>query len=157
MSIQECGLMDAVRSRSYTLIDRSAAATPQEKRELFAKAVLADYYLMSTNAITVNGELVNIDGFGNRVACLCSGPSNILIVAGMNKVVHNVQAGIDRIRTKAAPPNTVRLNLDTPCARKGVCQDCFSPDSICSQIVVTRRSGIPGRIKVLLVNEDLGF
>lgn len=157
MSIQECGLMDAVKARSYTLIDRAAATTPEEKRELYAKAVLADYYLMSTNAITTDGELVNIDGLGNRVACLCYGPSNIIIVAGMNKVVHSVQAGIDRIRTKAAPPNTVRLNLDTPCAKKGICQDCFSPDCICSQIVVTRRNKIPGRIKVLLVNEDLGF
>ncbi len=157
MSINECGLMDAVQKRSYTLIDRNAASTPQEKRELFSRTVMADYYLMSTNAITMEGELVNIDGFGNRVSCLCAGPEHVLVIAGMNKVVGNVQAGIDRIRTKAAPPNTTRLNKDTPCAKTGVCGSCFSPDCICSQIVVTRRSGIPGRIKVILVNEDLGF
>lgn len=157
MSISECGLMDALKSRNYTLIDRASAVTPQEKREIFAKTVMADYYLMSTNAITMNGELVNIDGFGNRVACLCSGPEHVIIIAGMNKVVMDVPGGVDRIRTKAAPPNTTRLNKDTPCAKTGVCGSCFSPDCICSQIVVTRRSGIPGRIKVILVNEDLGF
>ena len=157
MSISECGLMDALRAGNYTLIDRAAAKTPQEKREIYAKTVMADYYLMSTNAITMDGELVNIDGFCNRVACLCAGPENVVIIAGMNKVVKNVESGLDRIRTKAAPPNTVRLNKNTPCAKTGICGDCFSPDCICSQTVITRRSGIPGRIKVILVNEDLGF
>ncbi|MCI9657054.1 MAG: lactate utilization protein [Lachnospiraceae bacterium] len=157
MSIAECGLMDALKERRHTLIDRSLAATPQEKKELYAKTVMADYYLMSSNAITMNGELVNIDGFGNRVACLCAGPEHVLILAGMNKVVLDVPSAIARIRTKAAPPNTTRLHKDTPCARTGVCQSCFSLDCICSQIVVTRRSGIPGRIKVILVNEELGF
>ena len=157
MSLGQCGLMDAVKEKNYTLIDRMAATTPREKREVYARTGMADYYLMSTNAITMDGELVNIDGFCNRVACLCAGPEHVIIVAGMNKVVKNVQSGLDRIRTKAAPPNTVRLNRNTPCAKTGVCSDCFSPDCICSQIVVTRRSGIPGRIKIILVNEDLGF
>lgn len=156
-SISECGLMDAINDKNYTLIDRMAAVTPQEKREIFAKTVMADYYLMSTNAITMDGELVNIDGIGNRVACLCNGPEHVLIIAGMNKVVKTVESGIDRIRTKAAPPNTVRLNKNTPCAKNGVCSNCFCQDSVCSQIVVTRRSGTPGRIIVILVNEDLGF
>ncbi len=157
MSLGQCGLMDAVKEKNYTLIDRMTATTPREKREVYARTVMADYYLMSTNAITMDGELVNIDGFCNRVACLCAGPEHVIIVAGMNKVVKNVQSGIDRIRTKAAPPNTVRLNRNTPCAKTGVCGDCFAPDCICSQIVITRRSGIPGRIKIILVNEDLGF
>lgn len=157
MSISECGLMDAIKGKNYTLIDRMTAKTPQEKREIYAKTVMADYYLMSTNAITMEGELVNIDGFCNRVACLCAGPENVIIIAGMNKVVKNVEAGLDRIRTKAAPANTVRLNKNTPCAKTGVCGNCFSPDCICSQTVITRRSGIPGRIKIILVNEDLGF
>lgn len=157
MSIGECGLMDAIKERDYTLIDRAAAKTPQEKREIYAKTVMADYYLMSTNAITMNGELVNIDGFCNRVACLCAGPENVIIIAGMNKVVEDVESGINRIHTKAAPPNTVRLGKNTPCAKNGVCGNCFSPDCICSQIVITRRSGVPGRIKVILVNENLGF
>ena len=157
MSISECGLMDAIKQKDYTLIDRMTATTPQEKREIYAKTVMADYYLMSTNAITMDGELVNIDGFYNRVACLCAGPENVIVVAGMNKVVNNVQAGFDRIRTKAAPPNVTRLSKNTPCSKTGVCGNCFSPDCICSQMVITRRSGIPGRIKVILVNEDLGY
>lgn len=157
MSISECGLMDAIKAGDYTLVDRMTAVTPQEKREIYAKTVMADYYLMSTNAITMDGELVNIDGFCNRVACLCAGPQNVIIIAGVNKIVKNVQSGLDRIRTKAAPPNAIRLNLNTPCARTGICGDCYAPDCICSQIVVTRRNGIPGRIKVLLVNEELGF
>lgn len=157
MTINECGLMDALRAGKYTLIDRMAAKTPQESRELFAKTVMADYYLMSTNAVTMAGELVNIDGFGNRVSCLCAGPSHVIIIAGMNKVVEDVDAGIKRIHTKAAPPNTVRLNKDTPCAKTGICGHCFTPDCICSQIVITRRSGTPGRIKMILVNEALGF
>jgi hypothetical protein len=156
-TVSECGLMDAIQKKNYTLIDRSAAKTPEEKREIFAKTVMADYYLMSTNAITMEGELINIDGFGNRVACLCAGPEHVLVIAGMNKVVNNVESGLDRIRTKAAPANTVRLNKNTPCAKTGVCGNCFAPDCICSQTVITRRSGTPGRIKVILVNEDLGF
>lgn len=156
-SISQCGLMDAIKGKNYTLVDRMSAKTPQEKREIYAKTVMADYYLMSTNAVTIDGELVNIDGIGNRVACLCNGPENVIIIAGMNKVVKTIESGIDRIRTKAAPPNTVRLGKNTPCAKTGVCGNCFSQDCICNQIVVTRRSGIPGRIKVILVNEDLGF
>jgi hypothetical protein len=156
-TVSECGLMDAIQKKNYTLIDRTTAKTPEEKREIFAKTVMADYYLMSTNAITMEGELINIDGFGNRVACLCAGPEHVLVIAGMNKVVNNVESGLDRIRTKAAPANTVRLNKNTPCAKTGVCGNCFAPDCICSQTVITRRSGTPGRIKVILVNEDLGF
>jgi len=157
VSLTECGLMDALKEKNYTLIDRSTAKTPQEQREIYAKTVMADYYLMSTNAITMEGELVNIDGFANRVACLCSGPQNVIIIAGMNKVVKNIESGLDRIKTKAAPANTTRLNKNTPCAKTGVCGDCYSPDCICSQIVITRRSGILGRIKIILVNENLGF
>ena len=112
---------------------------------------------MCTNAITKDGELVNNEGVCNRVACLCAGPEHVIVIAGMTKVVRTVEDGIDRIRTKAAPANTVRLNKNTPCAKTGECQDCYSPDCICSQTVITRRSGIPGRSKIILVNEDLGF
>ena len=118
---------------------------------------MADYFLMSSNAITLDGELVNIDGHSNRVACLCCGPKNVIVIAGMNKVVSNVEEGVDRVHNFAAPPNTVRLNKNTPCAQTGRCADCYSPDCICSQIVITRRSSIPNRIKVILVGEELGY
>ncbi len=157
MTLTECGLMDTLKQKNYTLIDRASAKTPEEKRALYAKTVMADYYLMSTNALTMQGELVNIDGTANRVSCLCYGPQNVIILAGMNKVVQDIPSAIARIRTKAAPPNTTRLGFDTPCAKTGVCQNCFSPSCICNQIVITRRSGIKDRIKLILINEDLGF
>ena len=134
-----------------------SAKTPEEQRQLYGKIACCDYFLMSTNAITMDGELVNIDGRGNRVAFLCYGPQNVIILAGMNKVVTDVDAGLKRVRNTATPPNTVRLHKKTPCAVTGRCGDCFSPDCICSQFVVTRRSGIPGRIKVILVGEELGY
>ena len=156
-SIKECGLFDALKKGNYTLIDRMTAKSPEESRELYVKAVLSDYYLMSTNAITMDGELINIDGNGNRVACLIHGPRNVIIVAGMNKLVSNVAAGYARVRDIASPANTKRLNRNTPCFHTGRCGDCLTPDCICNQVVITRRSGHPGRIKVFLVAEDLGY
>jgi hypothetical protein len=156
-SLKECGLLEALTSENYTLIDRLGAKTPEESRQLYAKTVLSDYYLMSTNAITLDGELINIDGSGNRVACLIHGPKNVIIVAGMNKVVSDVKSGVDRVRNIASPANTRRLNKNTPCFHTGRCADCLSPDCICSQIVITRRSSQPGRIKVFFVAEELGY
>ena len=156
-SIKECGLLDALKKGNYTLIDRLTAKSPEESRELYVIAALSDYYLMSTNAITMDGELINIDGNGNRVACLIHGPKHIIIVAGMNKVVSDVEAGYARVRDIATPANTKRLNKNTPCFHTGRCGDCLSPECICNQVVITRRSGHPGRIKVFLVAEDLGY
>ena len=157
-TIREVGLLDAVKTAEHlTFIDRELAKTPEEKKQIYFQTLQCDYFLMSSNAITVDGELINIDGNGNRVACLIYGPEKVIVIAGMNKVVKNVQSGFDRIRTKAAPPNTPRLSKKTPCAVTGICGDCYSPDCVCSQIVITRRSSIPNRIKVILVGEELGF
>lgn len=156
-TIKEAGLMEAVRNGSYKLIDRADAKNPDEARQIYAKTVLADYYLMSTNAITIDGELINIDGNGNRVACLIQGPSHVIIVVGMNKVVTDVPSGIARVRNMASPANAIRLNKNIPCAATGHCHDCLAPECFCNQIVVTRRSGHTGRIKVYLVAEDLGY
>lgn len=156
-SVKECGLMDEVQKGNYQLIDRLSGKTPEESRQLYAKATLADYYLMSTNAITLNGELINIDGAGNRVACLIHGPKHVMIVAGMNKLVADISSGYDRVKNIASPANVQRLGKNTPCFHTGKCGDCFSPDCICSQTVITRRSSVPGRIKVFLVAEDLGY
>ncbi len=157
VTLAECGLMDAIHEKNYVLIDRATAKTPEEAREIYGKQVMADFFLMSSNAVTLDGELVNIDGNSNRVACLCCGPKNVIVIAGMNKVVSTVEEGVDRVHNFAAPPNTVRLNKNTPCAQTGRCADCYSPDCICSQIVITRRSSIPNRIKVILVGEELGY
>ena len=112
---------------------------------------------MSTNAITMDGELLNIDGTGNRVASLIFGPANVVIVAGMNKVVDNVDTALDRARNTAAPMNTIRLDRSTPCTKTGRCMDCMSPECICNQFVVTRGCRPVGRIKVILVGEELGY
>ena len=157
MTMEECGVMDALKEDGYTLIDRFSAKTPEEKKALYAKAVCADYFFMSTNAITLDGELINVDGAGNRAACLCFGPDHVIVLAGMNKVVASVEEGHDRARNTAAPMNTLRLNKKTPCSVTGRCSDCQSPDCICSQIVVTRRSHVPGRIQVILIGEELGY
>ena len=156
MSLDEIGVKESVEEAGHDLLRREKYVTPEEKRECFAKQTLADVFMMSTNAITLDGELVNIDGSGNRVACLSFGPNEVIVVAGMNKVVSNVEEGIARSRNFAAPPNTVRLGCDTPCAKIGQCGNCLN-DTICCQIVVTRASRVPGRIKVILVGEELGY
>jgi len=157
MSCTEIGLFDALKSTDCTLIDRSVAKTAEERRELYGRTVCSDYYFMSSNAITLDGELVNIDGNGNRVACLITGPQNVILIVGMNKIVKDVPTAIDRIRNFAAPPNSVRLGTDTPCAKYGRCHNCYTPDCLCCEIVITRKSRVPGRIKVILVGEELGY
>ncbi len=112
---------------------------------------------MSSNAITLDGKLVNIDGNGNRVACLITGPKNVIVIAGMNKIATDEAAAMERVRNMAAPPNAIRLNRKTPCAELGRCANCLVPDCICSSLVITRRSHVPYRLKVILVGEELGY
>ena len=152
-TFSESGMLEAIQNGNYTLIDRAS----QNARENFAKAVMSDYYFMSTNAMTLKGELVNIDGNSNRVACLCHGPSHIMMFVGMNKVAADVESAVKRVRTYACPANADRLNRQTPCGITGVCGDCLADDCFCNQIVITRRSGHKGRIKVFLIGEELGF
>lgn len=157
MTLNETGVMDYLKESECVVYDRMAPKTPEEEKIMKGNIINADYFLMSTNAITINGELVNIDGRANRVSFLCYGPEHVLILAGMNKVVSNVEEGINRVRNIASPPNALRLNKNTPCAANGRCADCLSEDCICSQIVVTRHSTIPNRIHVILIGEELGF
>ncbi len=156
MTLDENGFKDSVTAAGHELIIRENYKTPEEEKELKSKLTNADFFLMSTNAITLDGELVNIDGRGNRVSFLIYGPDSVIIVAGMNKVVTNVEDGIRRVRNQATPPNCNRLSCNTPCAVTGKCGDCYT-DSICCQFVVTRMSRVPGRIKVILIGETLGY
>lgn len=158
MSIHECGVTQALKDRGdCEVLDRTKYITPQQQKEFAVKTFMSDYFLMSTNAITLDGELINIDGTGNRVASLIYGPGHVVVITGMNKVVPDVKQGFDRVRNVASPPNTIRLGKNTPCSNTGKCGDCMSPDCICNQIVVTRRSREKERIIVILVNENLGF
>lgn len=157
MTLAEIGFNEAVKKADCTFLDRFAAKTAAERDEIFSKISICDYYFMSTNAITVDGQLVNIDGTGNRIASLIHGPKNVIIVTGMNKVCPDVESAYQRVKLSAAPPNTVRLNKKTPCAATGKCGDCLSPDCVCTHTVITRRSNIPNRIKIILVGEELGY
>lgn len=157
-SFKESGMLAALeQDGSFRLIDRLKAATPEERRKVFGETAMSDYFFMSTNAITLNGELVNIDGNGNRLSALIHGPAHVFIIAGMNKVTKDVEEGFKRTRVCACPPNGVRLNKSTPCAKVGRCGECLTDECMCNQFVVTRRSGYKGRIKVFLVGEELGF
>ena len=157
VTLDETGVLAELRSREdITLFDRTTATTPEEIEKIMHDALSCDYYFMSSNAITVDGELVNIDGNGNRVAALIYGPENVIIIAGMNKITKNVEEGISRTRNIASPQNCIRLNKATPCAANGVCGNCLK-DTICNQIVITRASRVPERIKVILVGQELGF
>lgn len=158
-SLKETGILDAVMADKERLdvIDRCTYVTDEQKRELKGKIAMCDYFLMSTNAITLDGELVNIDGAGSRLSYLIYGPEKVIIVAGMNKVSTDVEDAVKRVRNIASPPNAIRLSCDTPCAKYGRCMNCISDDSICCQVVVTRRSRIINRINVILVGEELGY
>lgn len=156
MTIDENGFKEAITLAGHELIIRENYTSPEELKECKARIVNSDAFIMSSNAITLDGELVNIDGRGNRVAFLIYGPDEVFVIAGMNKVVKNVEEGISRVRNIASPPNCIRLNRNTPCSKTGKCGDCYN-DSICANIVVTRVSMIPGRIKVILVGEELGY
>ena len=157
VSLTEIGALEALSGENYNLIVRENAKTIEETEKAFKDILFSDFFLMSSNAITVDGELVNVDGRGNRVAFLAYGPKNVILVSGMNKISPDVDSAIKRIKTIAAPMNAVRLNRSTPCAVTGVCGNCQSPNCICANTVITRRSHINGRINVILVGEELGF
>ena len=158
MTMKEIGLLDEIKSRhDLVVMDRADAKTPDEVDALYRKAFAADTFIMSANAITLDGELLNIDGTGNRVAALIYGPKQVLVIAGMNKVCKDLDEAMTRVRNIASPPNCIRLDKKTPCASTGVCGDCLSADCICNQIVTTRNSRDPQRIKVILVEGSWGF
>lgn len=157
MTLSEIELIDRLKKSDYELYDRDAPKSQEAQKKMYTNIFNSNFFLMSSNAITLDGKLINIDGRGNRVAFLCYGPENVIVVVGMNKVVSDLDSGIKRVRDIAAPSNTVRLNKKTPCAVTGRCGNCLSPDCICAQTVITRFSITPKRIKVILVGEELGY
>ena len=154
MSVHEIGLVDALKAGNYNFIDRDQCA---DKRAAMLAAYDADVFLASANAITEDGVMVNIDGNANRVSAIAQGPKRVVFIVGMNKVCDDLDGAMKRARNVAAPINAQRFGLSTPCSRTGSCMDCKSPDTICCQILITRFSRHPGRIHVILVNDDLGF
>jgi L-lactate utilization protein LutB len=157
MTVDEIGIKEVLKEKNIKVIDRDTAKSPEERTKLMKNSLLSDVFLASTNAITMSGEMLNIDGVGNRIAAMCYGPDSVIIVAGMNKVVADLDSALAKARLDATVPNAVRFKVNTPCAASGVCGDCLSEDTLCGKILVTRYSKPANRIKVVLVGENLGF
>ena len=129
----------------------------EEKNKLRRRALLVDLFITGTNAVTETGSLVNLDMYGNRVSAISFGPKYVVILLGRNKIVPDLEEAMFRIKNYAAPVNTMRLDKKTPCARTSCCEDCKSPDRICNTWAITEKSFPRGRIKIVLINEDIGF
>ncbi len=169
VTLAQCGITELLKNGSYTYLDRSAPGLTREQvQEIYRQAFTADVYLTSANAITENGLLFNVDGNSNRTAAILFGPKSVIVVAGYNKIVKDMDEAFTRVRTKAAPPNTVRLGCDTYCANKGQCVSLNHPDSklgdgcrsdqrICCNYVVSACQRQKDRIKVIIVGEELGY
>lgn len=157
MSAEEIGLIDAVRSGGYHAIDRDKGATPEERDEIMRQCLSAQVFLTGANALSLDGQMVNIDGNGNRMAAIVYGPESVIVVAGMNKVMDSLEDAVTRARTVAAPMNKQRFGAVTGCAETGVCVNCKSEGCICNQILITRHCRPAGRIKFILVGEALGL
>lgn len=155
-TLEQIGIRELLRERGNPMIERNADMPVELKRQRMREALLSGTFLMSTNAITLQGELVNIDGIGNRVAALCFGPRQVVVVAGMNKVVTDIECAVKRLHAVACAENSIRYGSKTPCAHTGLCSDCLE-NSLCGQIVVTRLTQVPNRIKVVLIDAELGF
>ena len=157
--IESC-LVDALRRMDIRLLDRyKEGVSKEEVNEMRRRGLAADIFICSSNAITADGKLVNIDGTGNRVAAMIFGPAQVIVMAGINKVAPDLAAAIARVRNSAAPANSLRVGVETPCSKTGFCQDphCHPPHRICCQLVVTEANMTPGRVTVVLVGETLGY
>ena len=157
MSAEEIGLIDAVRSGGYHAIDRDKGSTPEERDQIMRQCLSAQVFLTGANALSLDGQMVNIDGNGNRMAAIVYGPESVIVVAGMNKVMDSLEDAVTRARTVAAPMNKQRFGAVTGCAETGVCVNCKSEGCICNQILITRHCRPAGRIKFILVGEALGL
>lgn len=158
MSLFESGVIDLLRALPVTFYDRYAEGlTSEDIRDVYIKSFDTDIYFTSTNALTEDGCLFNVDGNGNRVAAMLYGPEKVFVIAGINKLVKDLPAAIERNRSTCAPANAKRLSRNTPCASTGFCTDCNSPDRVCADYVFMKRQARANRVHVFVVGEALGF
>jgi hypothetical protein len=158
VTLAQVGLMDALKNRKIQLIlPLQQARNDEEKLELFRKCFSADVFLSSTNAVTEDGKLYNVDATGNRVGAMFIGPKKTIIVCGVNKIVKDLEAAEKRVREWTAPQNAKRLGKKTPCVETGVCADCSSPDRICNIYVSLAKKPVRTEVIVILVGENLGI
>ena len=158
MTLLETGVIDFLRSGKYKFLDRyEENLKPEDLKEIYRKTFSADSYFTSTNAITENGELYNVDGNGNRVAAMLYGPDKVIVITGINKIVKNVEEAINRNKEICAPANAKRMGTNTPCKTTGYCMDCYNPDRICCEYTLIKRQRIANRIHVIFINENFGY
>lgn len=170
VSLKESGVWELINSGDYQFFDRNREGiTPEEKQEVFRKVIGADFYFCSTNALTENGELLNVDGFANRIAAIAFGPKKVIMIVGANKIVPTLDDAFLRVKKVAAPKNCVRLGINSPCAKLGHCVSLLKSDNpaftdgcdferrICANYLVSGRQQVKDRITVILCGEDLGY
>ncbi|OGP62573.1 MAG: hypothetical protein A2170_09080 [Deltaproteobacteria bacterium RBG_13_53_10] len=156
-TLQEVGINEILMKGEYHYLRREIATNEEQEHDIQIKGFSSDVYLTSVNAITTAGELIALDGFGNRVACLLFGPRKVLVVAGKNKIVDTLDDGIRRIKEYVAPIHAKRRGWDLPCTKTGTCVDCRDPRRICNKLAVLQYERNRGRTTVILVGEDLGI
>jgi len=159
-TIVQCGLIERLRELPVILYDRYREGVPKEQiSEMRWQSLTADVFLASTNAVTMSGQLVNIDGIGNRVAAMMFGPKKVILFAGVNKIVNTVHDGIRQIHGKTGPINVQRFGAETPCREQGICDrdGCRAPKSICNKYTIIHGESDSNRMHVILVGENLGF
>lgn len=158
VTLEELAVFEYIRSKDYIVYDKhKKGLNSEQKREIYINNFLVDTFLTGTNAITENGELYNIDGNGSRVAPMLYGPKQVIVIVGYNKIVPDLDAAVNRTRQIAAPLDAKRLNKDTPCTKLDKCIDCKHHDRICNDFVTIRRQFIKERIKVIIVDQELGY
>ena len=158
MTLFETGVIDFLREGNYVFLDKyGESIVSEEKKQIYIRNFSADTFLCSSNAITEEGELYNIDGNGSRVAPMLYGPKQVILLVGINKLVKDIEAAEKRVRGYAAPIDAKRLGKDTPCAKLGYCVDCKSPNRICNDFVIIRGQFVKHRIKIIIVGKNLGY
>ncbi|WP_099189688.1 lactate utilization protein [Tepidibacter mesophilus] len=158
MTLFEVEVINLLRNENYNFLDRyEENLTSEEIKDINRKSFFSNVFLTSSNAITENGELYNVDGRGSRVAPMIYGPDKVIVVVGVNKIVRDLDEAIMRNKELAAPANARRLNKETPCANIGHCVDCNSKNRICNKYVVIKREIDLGRTHVIIVNKELGY
>lgn len=158
MTVAELGLGTALhQAGKTTLVHGRAGLSPEERRQVMQAQLGCDLFFTSTNALTLKGHLVNTDATGNRVCAMAFGPRKVIVVAGANKIVADLESALRRVKEVASPPNARRLGFDTPCAKTGLCSDCNSPQRICRITTILERRPRATDLKVCLINEELGY
>lgn len=156
-TLKNLNISKLLSDRDTIVYDKTMAKTKEGVTDLKKKSLLADWYITGTNAISLEGHLVNIDHSGNRVAAMIYGPENVIVVIGTNKIVDTLDDAINRARNIAAPANAKRAGLNPPCITAGECMDCRSTERACNNLVVIEGQYVEGRMKVFIINENMGY